>query len=84
LFFFSSSGGGQLIFVDTSDMSIMLKQEHPDLSDVEWDPTGRYVTSSVNLWNAKVYLKNFIFYIISLFWLISVIIHLKFGRFKAI
>jgi len=48
-----SSSGGQLVFVDTSDMSIMSKQEHPDLSDVEWDPTGRYVISSVNLWNAK-------------------------------
>jgi len=32
----------------------MAKQEHPDLSDVEWDPTGRYVTSYVNLYNAKV------------------------------
>ena len=51
----STSSGGQLIFVDTSDMSIMSKQEHPDLSDVEWDPSGRYVISSVNLWNAKVY-----------------------------
>jgi translation initiation factor 3 subunit B len=50
-----SSAGGQLVFVDTSDMSIMTKQDHPDLSEVEWDPTGRYVTSSVNLWNAKVY-----------------------------
>jgi translation initiation factor 3 subunit B len=52
--FFSASTGGLLIFVDASDMSIMAKQEHPDLSDVEWDPTGRYVASSVNLWNAKV------------------------------
>ncbi len=40
----------------------MQKQEHPDLSDVEWDPTGRYVATSVNLWNAKVY---FNFYVIS-------------------
>jgi hypothetical protein len=32
----------------------MNKQEHPDLSDIEWDPTGRYITSSVNMWNAKV------------------------------
>jgi len=32
----------------------MSKQEHPDLSDVEWDPTGRYVTSYVTLYNAKV------------------------------
>ncbi len=53
--FFSSSAGGQLIFFDTTDMSIMSKPEHPDLSDIEWDPTGRYVASSVNLWNAKVY-----------------------------
>lgn len=51
---FRASSGGQLVFVDTNDMSVMTKQEHPDLSDVEWDPTGRYVTSYVNLWNAKV------------------------------
>ena len=51
---FSSSSGGQLVFVDTGDMTVMSKQEHPDLSDVEWDPTGRYVTSSVNQWSAKV------------------------------
>jgi translation initiation factor 3 subunit B len=49
----SSTPGGQLIFVDTTDMTIMMKQEHPDLSDVEWDPTGRYVASSVSLWSAK-------------------------------
>ena len=55
-FHVSSSSGGQLIFVDASDMSIMSKQEQPDLSDIEWDPTGRYVTSYVNLWNAKVYI----------------------------
>jgi len=48
-----TSSGGLLVFVDTSDISVITKQEHPDLSDVEWDPTGRYVASSVNLWNAK-------------------------------
>lgn len=68
-------------------MSVMAKQEHPDLSDVEWDPTGRYVTSSVNLWNAKVYiyiyiLKFRLFMFGFFFYLISVIIHLKYGRFK--
>lgn len=50
----SNSSGGQLIFVDTNDMSVMAKPEHPDLSNVEWDPTGRYVISYVNRFNAKV------------------------------
>ncbi len=47
----------------------MLKQEHPDLSDIEWDPTGRYVTSYVNLYNAKVKknLKNIFIYILNFF-----------------
>ena len=49
-----SSSGGQLVFVDATDATIMSKQEHPDISDVEWDPTGRYVTSYVNLYSAKV------------------------------
>lgn len=44
----SASPGGLLVFVDTNDMSIMPKQEHPDLSEVEWDPTGRYVSSVVH------------------------------------
>jgi hypothetical protein len=61
----------------------MSKQEHPDLSDVEWDPSGRYVTSYVNLYSAKVSEldlicnNNFVC-------LISVIIHLKYGHFKAV
>lgn len=49
-----TSSGGLLVFFDTNELSMMAKQEHPDLSDVEWDPTGRYVTSYVNLYNAKV------------------------------
>jgi len=48
-----TSSGGLLVFFDTNELSMMAKQEHPDLSDVEWDPTGRYVTSYVNLYNAK-------------------------------
>ena len=51
----NSQNCGQLVFVDTNDMSVMSKQEHPDLSSVEWDPTGRYVTSYVTLWSAKVF-----------------------------
>lgn len=48
-----TSSGGLVIFFDTNELSMMAKQEHPDLSDIEWDPTGRYVTSYVNLYNAK-------------------------------
>lgn len=51
---FRANPGGLLVFVDTTDISIMGKQEHPDLADVEWDPTGRYVTSYVNIYHAKV------------------------------
>jgi hypothetical protein len=83
--FSSTSAGGSLIFIDTAEMSIMGKQEHPDISDVEWDPTGRYVASSVNLWNAKVNEDIGISVRLVFFfsYLISVIIHLKSGRFKA-
>ncbi|CAF1083224.1 unnamed protein product [Rotaria sordida] len=31
----------------------MSKQEHPDLSDVERNPTNRYLISYVNLYNVK-------------------------------
>lgn len=48
-----TSSGGLLVFFDTNELGMMSKQEHPDLSDIEWDPTGRYVTSYVNLHNAK-------------------------------
>ena len=42
----------------------MSKQEHPDLSDVEWDPSGRYVTSYADLYSAKVNKLDLIFIII--------------------
>lgn len=43
-----------LEFVDTSDFSRTNTQEHFKLSDVEWDPTGRYVVTSVSYWTNKV------------------------------
>lgn len=45
---------GALAFVDTSDCTLMNIAEHYMASDVEWDPTGRYVVTSVSWWSHKV------------------------------
>ena len=46
--------GGTLEFVDTNDFTIMNSTEHYSCSDVEWDPTGRYVVTAVSFWKNKV------------------------------
>lgn len=46
---------GALAFVDTSDCTMMNIAEHYMASDVEWDPTGRYVVTSVSWWSHKVH-----------------------------
>jgi len=38
---------GQLDFVDTSDWTTTVSTEHIMCTDVEWDPSGRYVITSV-------------------------------------
>uniref|UniRef100_A0A3Q3IJ18 Eukaryotic translation initiation factor 3 subunit B n=1 Tax=Monopterus albus TaxID=43700 RepID=A0A3Q3IJ18_MONAL len=48
------SMNGALAFVDTSDCTMMNIAEHYMASDVEWDPTGRYVVTSVSWWSHKV------------------------------
>ncbi|XP_042294217.1 eukaryotic translation initiation factor 3 subunit B isoform X2 [Sceloporus undulatus] len=48
------SMNGALAFVDTSDCTMMNIAEHYTASDVEWDPTGRYVVTSVSWWSHKV------------------------------
>ncbi|XP_076459430.1 eukaryotic translation initiation factor 3 subunit B-like [Babylonia areolata] len=48
------SMNGVLEFVDTQDMTVMAQTEHFMATDVEWDPTGRYVTSAVSWWGHKV------------------------------
>lgn len=45
---------GALAFVDTSDCTMMNIAEHYMASDVEWDPTGRFVVTSVSWWSHKV------------------------------
>ncbi|XP_069124801.1 eukaryotic translation initiation factor 3 subunit B-like [Argopecten irradians] len=45
---------GVLEFVDASDVTVMAQTEHFMATDVEWDPTGRYVVSAVSWWGHKV------------------------------
>lgn len=48
------SSSGVLEFVDTNDFNVMAQQEHFQASDVEWDPTGRYVVTVCSFWKNKV------------------------------
>jgi len=45
---------GVLEFVDTADFTSMGNGEHFMCTDVEWDPTGRYVITGVSWWGHKV------------------------------
>jgi len=45
---------GQLEFIDTSDFTTMNSGEHFMCTDIEWDPTGRYVMTGVSWWGHKV------------------------------
>jgi translation initiation factor 3 subunit B len=45
-----------LEFIDTSDFTITNTSEHFQVTDVEWDPTGRYVVTGVSHWAHKVLL----------------------------
>lgn len=50
-----TASSGTLIFVDCSqsDSSIMNVQEHTGVTDVEWDPTGRFVMTGVSTWSSS-------------------------------
>ncbi|EDO38554.1 predicted protein, partial [Nematostella vectensis] len=48
------SMSGVLEFHDTGDWVCMNQAEHFMATDVEWDPTGRYVATSVSWWAHKV------------------------------
>ncbi|KAK8730659.1 hypothetical protein OTU49_007860, partial [Cherax quadricarinatus] len=45
---------GALEFIDTKDFQVMMSTEHFMATDIEWDPTGRYVASCVSWWGHKV------------------------------
>ncbi|CAD6227830.1 GSCOCG00006288001-RA-CDS [Cotesia congregata] len=49
-----TSMAGALEFVDTKDFSIMNTTDHYQVSDIEWDPTGRYVVTAVSSWKTSV------------------------------
>lgn len=42
-----------LEWVDTATMTVTAKNEHFMMTEVEWDPTGRYVVTSVSWWEHK-------------------------------
>merc|ERR1711988_1638216 len=48
------SMNGVFEFIDTSDFTSMGSNEHFMCTDVEWDPTGRYVITGVSWWGHKV------------------------------
>lgn len=48
------SMNGVLEFIDTADFTVMNSGEHFMCTDVEWDPTGRFVMTAVSWWGHKV------------------------------
>lgn len=42
-----------LEFIDTSDFTTTSTQEHMMATDVEWDPTGRYVVTGSSCWESR-------------------------------
>ena len=57
--------------MDTSDFTVASTQEHFKLTDVEWDPTGRYVATIVSYWTNKVKSKSIILIVICFLLFIS-------------
>jgi translation initiation factor 3 subunit B len=53
LLFGGRSSSGELQFWDVDDLTLLSTQEHYNCTDLEWDPTGRYVVSYVSAWHAQ-------------------------------
>jgi uncharacterized protein with WD repeat len=45
-------------FYDLNEVTLMNVGEHFTATDVEWDPSGRYVSTSVSWWAQKVRLQT--------------------------
>ena len=50
----NSQNSGMLEFVDTADMTVMSSGEHMGATELEWCPTGRFVTTTVSHFYQKV------------------------------
>jgi len=51
-----SNTAGPLVFVDCSqekEITLLNVQEHQGMTDLEWDPTGRFVVSMVSSWDSS-------------------------------
>lgn len=48
------SAEGPLEFIDTAEFTIMNSLTPEMTTDIEWDPTGRYVIAAVSAWTGKV------------------------------
>ena len=42
----------------SANLMLMNNSEHYGVTDVDWDPTGRYVTTSASVWTHKVRLSK--------------------------
>ncbi|KAI6659042.1 Eukaryotic translation initiation factor 3 subunit B [Oopsacas minuta] len=43
-----SQNTGDLIFIDATEFSVINRQNHTGFTDIQWDPTGRYLCSYIN------------------------------------